>query len=60
MQTTLPTLDTNYEGSPDQVFEFTQYAGDIVMIPDNWGHATLNLEASIGAAFIFEYCDGGL
>lgn len=44
----------------DQVLQFTQQAGDIVLLPDNWGHATLNSEASIGAVFIFDYCDSGM
>jgi hypothetical protein len=31
--------------------EFVQEAGDIVLLPDYWGHGTLNLEASVGIAF---------
>jgi hypothetical protein len=43
----------------ERVWQFTQYAGDLVVLPDNWGHATVNVEASVGAAYIFDYCDGG-
>jgi hypothetical protein len=43
-----------------RVYQFTQHAGDVVLLPDNWGHATLNLEASLGAAFIFDYCDSAM
>ena len=61
MQQVLPTLNQITEINPkDRVLEFTQQAGDIVLLPDNWGHATLNIESSIGAVFIFEYCDGSL
>eukprot|EP00750_Incisomonas_marina_P008421 INCI15468.1.p1 GENE.INCI15468.1~~INCI15468.1.p1 ORF type:complete len:859 (-),score=137.95 INCI15468.1:123-2699(-) len=33
--------------------EFVQEAGDIVLLPDYWGHGTLNLETSVGIAFEF-------
>ena len=33
--------------------EFVQEAGDIVLVPDYWGHGTLNLEATAGIAFEF-------
>eukprot|EP00729_Bicosta_minor_P007432 gene7432-22514_t len=32
------------------VVEFVQEAGEVVLVPDNWGHAVLNLEPSIGVA----------
>ena len=37
------------------IVEFTQEAEDLVLLPNFWSHATLNLEASIGYAFEFEY-----
>lgn len=60
MQHVLPGLRCDEGACHDKVWEFTQRAGDIVFLPDNWGHATLNVEASIGAVFIFQYCDGSL
>merc|ERR1712224_1045390 len=33
--------------------EFTQEAGDLVLLPDYWGHGTLNIETSVGIAFEF-------
>ena len=29
----------------------TQQAGDIIFVPRNWGHATLNIQQSIGLAY---------
>jgi hypothetical protein len=37
------------------VLECTQEAGDVVFVPDGWGHATLNLAESIGWAQEFGY-----
>jgi hypothetical protein len=34
----------------EQLYEFIQEAGEIVYIPDHWGHAVLNLEPSVGAS----------
>ena len=28
-----------------------QHAGDVVFVPAEWGHSTLNIEASVGVAF---------
>ena len=39
----------------DSVVEFVQEAEDLVLLPNFWSHATLNLEASVGFAFEFEY-----
>ncbi len=33
--------------------EFVQEAGDIMLLPDYWGHGTLNLETTVGIAFEF-------
>jgi hypothetical protein len=34
----------------EQIYEFIQEAGEIVFVPDQWGHAVLNLEPSVGAS----------
>ena len=39
----------------EDIMEFTQEAEDLVLLPNFWSHATLNLEASVGFAFEFEY-----
>eukprot|EP00750_Incisomonas_marina_P007683 INCI15027.3.p1 GENE.INCI15027.3~~INCI15027.3.p1 ORF type:complete len:1058 (-),score=159.19 INCI15027.3:919-4092(-) len=36
------------------MYEFVQEAGDLVYVPDYYGHGTVNLQASIGIAFEFE------
>ena len=38
-----------------QVFHFTQNSGDVLLVPKGWGHATLNIETSIGIAFEISY-----
>jgi len=40
-------LAINTSGEP---LVCVQNAGDVLVVPENWGHATLNLEASIGWA----------
>lgn len=35
-------------------YEFIQEAGDLVYVPDYYGHGTVNLGVSIGIAFEFE------
>ena len=32
------------------IIEFTQEAGEVVYVPDNWAHAVINLEPSIGVS----------
>ena len=34
-------------------FTFTQYAGDVVILPPLWGHATLNNAFSMGAGILY-------
>eukprot|EP00750_Incisomonas_marina_P015165 INCI18102.2.p1 GENE.INCI18102.2~~INCI18102.2.p1 ORF type:complete len:951 (-),score=161.33 INCI18102.2:836-3688(-) len=38
-----------------QVLHFTQNSGDILCVPKGWGHATLNIQTSIGIAFEFSH-----
>jgi len=35
------------------VIECVQFPGDVLYIPDNWGHAVINEEHSIGFAYEF-------
>lgn len=37
------------------VLECVQESGDVLFVPEAWGHATLNLAESIGAASEFEW-----
>ena len=32
----------------EHLFEFVQEEGEVVYVPDNWGHNVLNLEPSVG------------
>ena len=32
-------------------YECVQHDGDVIFIPESWGHATLNVQASVGVAF---------
>ena len=48
----------NVESSTTTQFELlgcVQEAGDLIFVPHRWGHATLNLEMSIGIAEEFVY-----
>ena len=36
-------------------YEIIQNGGDIMYVPDHYGHAVLNLQASVGFAFEFDY-----
>ena len=38
-----------------QVLHVTQNTGDVLCVPKGWGHATLNIETSIGFAFEFAH-----
>jgi hypothetical protein len=38
-----------------ELLECEQLAGDVLFVPDSWGHATLNIEASIGVAYEFSH-----
>jgi hypothetical protein len=41
-----------YRADPNMtMIECVQDAGDIVIVPTFWGHATLNVEPAIGVAF---------
>jgi hypothetical protein len=42
----LPTMTKRNE----EIYEFIQEEGEIVFVPDHWGHAVLNLEPSVGAS----------
>ena len=39
--------------APLQAVVCVQRPGDVVYVPENWGHAVVNVEASIGVAFEF-------
>jgi hypothetical protein len=58
--TTLPAaawLESKYpsERAKGEVLECTQRAGDVVYVPRQYGHATLNTQESIGVAQEFEF-----
>lgn len=44
-----------YRNKPnvDTVWECVQYPGDLLLLPDMWGHAALNLKESIGVSMEF-------
>jgi len=44
-----------YKRDREQLLECTQHADDLFLVPDSWGHVTLNVEATIGVAYEFEY-----
>lgn len=44
----------SYTGSPDAL-ECVQYPGDLVFVPDMWGHAVINLREGVGVASEFVY-----
>lgn len=43
-----------YQKSPDAL-ECVQYPGDLVFVPDMWGHAVINLREGVGMASEFIY-----
>ena len=43
------------QSKPTGAMECIQYPGDLVFIPDMWGHAVLNLRESVGLAAEFVY-----
>ena len=43
-----------YRKSPDAL-ECVQYPGDLVFVPDMWGHAVINLREGVGVASEFVY-----
>ena len=45
----------SYQRDKADVLECTQHADDLILVPDSWGHVTLNVEACIGVAYEFEY-----
>ena len=48
----LPALEfTRRDLRAQSSLQCTQQAGDIVFVPKNWGHATLNIRQSIGLAY---------
>ena len=44
-----------YQRDKHKLLECTQKPDDLFLLPDSWGHVTLNVEASIGVAYEFEY-----
>ena len=43
----------SYYGNYSDAVECIQLPGDVLYIPDNWGHAVINEEHSIGFAYEF-------
>ena len=43
-----------YQNSPDAL-ECVQHLGDMVFVPDMWGHAVINLREGVGVASEFIY-----
>jgi len=43
--------------SPPLLLECTQRAGDVILVPDKWGHATVNVRESIGVALELQALD---
>ena len=43
------------QSKPTGAMECIQYPGDLVYVPDLWGHAVLNLQESVGLAAEFVY-----
>ena len=53
----MPVREWHAAGGPEalraegrQVLECVQQPGDVVYVPDHWGHAVLNVEPSVGFA----------
>lgn len=44
----------SYQNAPDAL-ECVQHSGDLVFVPDMWGHAVVNLRESVGVASEFIY-----
>lgn len=34
----------------DELYEFEQHAGEVVFVPESWGHAVLNLAPCVGVS----------
>ena len=45
----MPSFSTSYGGRL-AMMQCVQEAGDILMVPDGWGHSTLNVAESVGWA----------
>lgn len=43
------------EASGTRAWECVQYPGDLIVLPDMWGHAVINLQESVGVASEFVY-----
>jgi tetratricopeptide (TPR) repeat protein len=41
--------------SSNAIWECVQYPGDMIVLPDMWGHAVINLQESVGLASEFVY-----
>ena len=50
-------LDKEYAHASPKPMECVQEAGDLLLVPNWWGHATINIETSIGTAFEFRYLE---
>lgn len=40
------------------LYECVQQPGDVIFVPNGWGHQTLNIQTSIGSAFELFWRDG--
>ena len=56
----------DFHGQPSQLngvvapLRCVQYAGDVVVVPEEWAHATLNTAPTIGVAHEVGLCVGGM
>ena len=50
-------FEKEYAQSSPKPMECVQEAGDLLLVPNFWGHATLNIETSIGTAFEFRFLE---
>jgi hypothetical protein len=51
----LAELSDRDGNSGSRPLECEQRAGDVLFLPDKWGHATLNVQTSIGLAYEFDH-----
>ena len=50
----LSSEDGKGEGKgPVQMFECTQEAGQVIYVPEQWGHAVINVQDSVAVAYEF-------
>ena len=50
-------FEQEYAQADAKPLECIQEAGDLLVVPSMWGHATINIETSIGMAFEFTFLE---